>query len=74
MHITTLAAMEPLWKVDGRTRAGVAPGTPASAAVLSIALATDIAPGGVRSEDYRGPPTTLPAAPANKPGLRLCAD
>jgi hypothetical protein len=73
MHITALGAMEPLSKVDDRTRIGVAPGTPENVVVLSNALAAEIGPGGPRFEDFS---TLLKTAPGNLrtlQGIRVCA-
>ncbi len=73
MHITVLAAMEPLSKVDDRTRIGVLPGTPEAATVLSNALAADIRPGGGRFEDFTALLRSTPSELRNKAGIRACA-
>jgi hypothetical protein len=73
MHITTVAAMEPLDKADDRARIGVGPETPEDRVVLSNLLTADISPGGVRYEDFAKLLVMKRWQLANRPGLRVCA-
>lgn len=72
MHISFVGAMEPLDKVDDRTRVGVQPGTPDDAVVLSNFLRGEIEPGGGRYEDFAALLATTPSDLHEKQGLKAC--
>jgi hypothetical protein len=73
MHLTAVGAMEPLDKVDDRTRIGVLPGTPDDTTVASNFLKAEISAGGARFEDFTQLLQTSPPEILNKPGVRACS-
>jgi hypothetical protein len=73
MHLTVLGAMDTLNHTDDRTRAGVAPGTPEDAIILSNYLRGQTSPGGDRYEDYSYLLSIAPGQLKEKAGVRDCA-